>query len=64
MGCLEEVLNCLLAAGLRLKPKKCKLLQAKVAYLGHVVSGEGIATDPQKVQAVEELREPKDLHDV
>ena len=46
VGRLQEVLDRLLAARLRLKQKKCKLFQAKVAYLGHVVSGEGIATDP------------------
>ena len=55
MGHLEEVLDRFLAAGVRLKPKKCKLFQAKVACLGHVVSGEGIATDPQKVQAVHDV---------
>ena len=45
VGHLEEVLT----ARLRWKLKKCKLFQAKVAYLGHMVSEEGIA-DPLKVQ--------------
>ena len=34
---LEEVLNWLQKAGLKLKPSKCKLLQPEVHYLGHVV---------------------------
>ena len=36
-------------AGLTLKPSKCHLLQMEVRYLGHVVSGKGIQTDPEKV---------------
>ena len=38
--------------GLKLKPSKCSLLQREVKYLGHVVSGEGVATDPDKTSAV------------
>ena len=61
---LEEVLERIMAAGLRLKPKKCHLFQTRVGYLGHVVSGEGISTDPEKIKAVEDWKVPKDLHDV
>ena len=37
-------------AGLKINPKKCKLLQEQVVVLGHVVSWEGISTDPEKVR--------------
>ena len=43
------MLHRLHAAGLRLKLKKCLL---EVDYLGHVVSSEGIRTDPKKTQAI------------
>ena len=43
---LEEVLQRLRKAGLKLKPRKCPLLRQSVVYLGHVVSGDGVATDP------------------
>ena len=49
---LAEVLDRFRAAGLKLKPAKCELLQPQVSYLGHVVSAEGVATDPEKVEAV------------
>jgi len=39
---------------LKLKPNKCSLMQKKVAFLGHVISGDGIATDPEKIKLVEE----------
>ena len=35
--------------GLKLKPKKCFQFQKWVSYLGHVVTEEGISTDPEDV---------------
>ena len=55
---LAEVLQRLQQAGLKLKPKKCELLQTEVRYLGHLVSAEGIATDPEKVEAIREWPRP------
>ena len=49
---LQEVFQRLRDAGLKLKPSKCKLLQTSVKYLGHVVSNQGVETDPEKTQAV------------
>lgn len=40
------------AAGLKLKPTKCRFLRKQVAFLGHVVSSHGIKTDPEQVKAV------------
>ena len=39
-------------AKLKLAPPKCLLLQPKVGYIGHVISGEGILTDPKKIRAI------------
>ena len=49
---LEIVFSRLRSASLKLKPSKCNILQRSVTFLGHVVSGEGLATDPDKITAV------------
>ena len=36
----------LAAAGLRLKPSKYEFFKLQVTYLGHIVSKDGIKTDP------------------
>ena len=48
-------------AGLRLKPKKCRFAQEEVEYLGHVVSADGVRTDPKKVDAVRNFPTPVDV---
>ena len=58
---LREVLSRLKLAGLKLKPSKCELLQEKVHYLGHVVSAQGVATDPKKIGAVRDWLAPTNL---
>lgn len=45
---LERVLLSLGNAGLRVKPSKCQLFRREVAFLRHMVSGHGIATDSDK----------------
>lgn len=54
---LELVFKRLQEHNLKLSPAKCKLLRRSVKFLGHVVSQEGIATDPDKVQAIVSLGE-------
>ena len=38
LAILEEVLNQLEKAGMRLKQSKCKFLMAEIKYLGHVIT--------------------------
>ena len=61
---LEEVLQRLHGAGLKLKPQKCELLQTQVRYLGHIVSSNGIATDPDKIEAIKSWPPPRDLKEL
>lgn len=55
---LREVLLAIRRAGLRLNPAKCNLLAKETTFLGHVVNGKGVATDPAKVAAVAEWPQP------
>ncbi|KAJ8376187.1 hypothetical protein SKAU_G00067670 [Synaphobranchus kaupii] len=48
---LTDVLAAIRQAGLRLNPKKCQLLRRETAFLGHIVSERGVATNPTKVAA-------------
>lgn len=48
----------------KIKFSKCKCAQRSIAYLGHVISGKGITTDPAKVQAVMDWPQPKTIKDV
>ena len=51
---LEQVLERLRRVNLKLKLSKCCLMQVQVNFLGHVISGEGIATDLEKVRLVKD----------
>ena len=48
LGRLEVLFSKLKEVGLKLKPKNCNFFQQEVVYLGHVVSKDGIATNPSK----------------
>ena len=49
---LSSVLQRMREAGLRLKPSKCSFFQREVHYLGHIISRDGVATDPAKIEKV------------
>jgi hypothetical protein len=49
---LKTVLNVLREKQLFAKLKKCEFWMEKVSFLGHVISKDGIAVDPSKVEAV------------
>jgi len=61
---LQMVFDSLATADLKLKPSKCSLFQRNVKFLGSIVSGEGIAPDPEKVQAVADWPRPQNLTEV
>ncbi|GFX31022.1 retrovirus-related Pol polyprotein from transposon 17.6 [Trichonephila clavipes] len=45
---IRKVLSKLSDANLKLNPSKCKFFQKEVNYLGHIISAEGVRTDPEK----------------
>ncbi|BFF96473.1 uncharacterized protein DMAD_05111 [Drosophila madeirensis] len=61
---LEEVFRRLKRANLRLNIEKCQFFQQELRYLGHLVTGEGICTDPEKVAAIAELQPPANVKEL
>jgi hypothetical protein len=43
---------------------KCEFFKESVEYLGHIISAQGIATDPKKVETVREWPTPANLKDL
>jgi hypothetical protein len=43
---------------------KCDFYQKKIQYLGHVISEEGIAVNPEKIRAIMEWSIPKDVANI
>ena len=61
---LEMVFQKLREHGLKIEGKKCHFFCPKVTYLGHVVSADGVATDPAKTEVVMNWPKPKTLKDL
>ena len=61
---LRGVFEKMSAAGLRLKPSKCEFFKSQITYLGHIVSKDGIETDPKKITAIKEWPVPKTVTEV
>jgi len=55
---IDLVISRLKAANLKLGPDKCHFFLKKVHFLGHIVSGEGIETDPAKIEKVKNWPSP------
>ena len=60
----ERVFQKLREHGLKIEAEKCQFFQSRVKYLGHVVSAEGVATDPAKTEAVSQWPTPRTLKDL
>ena len=56
---LEAVFQKLENTGLKLKPSKCDLFWWQLAYLGHMISAQGVATDEGKIEAIKNGPHPR-----
>jgi hypothetical protein len=61
---LSIVLQTLRKHKLYAKFEKCDFYHKKIQYLGHVISEEGIAVDPNKIRAIMEWPISKDVVDI
>jgi hypothetical protein len=58
---LRAVLNILKGNNLTVALHKCTFNQSTVLFLGHIISKEGVATDPTKVAALQQFPVPTDV---
>ena len=58
---LESTFDILQQHSLLAKRSKCYFAQAKVEYLGHFISAEGVSTDPSKIEAVQKWPQPQNV---
>jgi hypothetical protein len=58
---LKLVLQLLRSHSLTAKRSKCVFATGKVEYLGHIISGQGVATDPAKIETIQNWQTPKSV---
>ena len=61
---LSKVLDRFEESGLKLKARKCHLFRTEVEFLGHVISAEGIRTDPKKTESIRNWPTPSCVKEV
>ena len=49
---------------LKINPKKIRLRHPEIPFVGHLVTGEGVRADPEKVKALQEMPNPENVADV
>lgn len=61
---MKLVLETLVKNNLVVNRKKCEFGKQEVAYLGHVISGEGVAVDMEKLKAIVDWKLPSNLKEL
>ena len=61
---LQQILDRLKSAGLKIDPDKCHFLQQEANFLGHIVSTGGMSPDPSKTSRINEWPTPKLVQEV
>eukprot|EP00253_Pinus_taeda_P022388 PITA_22388 len=61
---LRLVLQTLREHQLYAKYSKCDFYKEQIQYLGHIITREGIAVDPEKIRTIMEWPIPKDVADI
>ena len=58
---IDTILKCLCDANMRVSQEKTQFFKESIEFLGFVVTKNGAKTDPEKVRAIREYVEPKNL---
>lgn len=58
---LKDVFKTLGKHHLRVNEAKCKFCCSEIKYLGHIITQEGIVTDPEKMEAIRKREPPRNV---
>ena len=61
---LATAMESLSAAGVKLNKEKEELRRKEIKFLGHIISGDGIRPDPEKIQAIIGMNEPENIQEL
>lgn len=61
---LQQVFELLTQDQWLVKLSKCSFAQESISYLGHVISAQGVGTDPTKVEAIHKWPQPADVKEL
>jgi hypothetical protein len=61
---LQQVFTLLSQEQWKIKLSKCTFTQNQVAYLGHLINSQGVATDPGKISAIDSWPQPKNVKEL
>ncbi|PKA58639.1 RNA-directed DNA polymerase like [Apostasia shenzhenica] len=61
---LRETLDTLRRYNLKLDPAKCTFGAASGKFLGQMVSARGIEANPEKIQAIQDMKPPQTIQDI
>ena len=51
-------------SGLKLNKTKCQIRKQSIAFLGHIISSEGIKIDPSKTEAITKISLPRSVNEL
>ncbi|KAL9830776.1 putative nucleotidyltransferase, Ribonuclease H [Arabidopsis thaliana] len=58
---LKKVLDIMKKHQFYANVKKCSFGNSEISYLGHIISGNGVASDPEKIKAMVKWPQPKNV---
>ena len=58
---LESVVKRINKAGITLNSDKCEFSKRNVKFLGHIVDEMGIHPEPEKIQAIQQIKTPTNI---
>ncbi|XP_030204757.1 uncharacterized protein K02A2.6-like [Gadus morhua] len=61
---LHALLKKLEQAGVTLNADKCELSRSELVFLGHVITTSGISPDPEKTEAIRDMKEPTNVSEL